>query len=289
MSRIRAGAALILVLPMLAACTAQLSPGSADAPTPVGFTVLRLDLPFDEYKWKPRDIWSLERGRQILVKRCVRGRGLNFTMPENTGAEAPPDVYDNSRRYGVADENAASRFGYHLPVRPDQERRRNRIEAWNKGVSEAEEAAIYGGNGQPGCYQQIDSFLERGLPRADTDWLSAQSADSLRRTEQLEAVTRAKEDWRRCMSRLGFAYANPDAAIGDPRWDLDAPAITEREIETAQADVRCKQSSGLLKTWHEAERTLQHQIIQRNLEKFDLLRAGKNIHLSNVSRAVAAE
>lgn len=255
---------------------------------------LRLDLPFDAYKWDDRDVWLLERARYTLVARCVRERGLDFTMPRNTADTGPPAGYDNSRRYGVADPRAVSRYGYHLPADPDGDRRRRRLQVWSEQVSAAEESAIYGDGteGDLGCYGQADAVVDRGVAAtadADDGWLAARSSATLERSGADPEVVRARVRWRDCMFRAGFRHRDPDAAGGDARWNLDGAAVPAAEVATARADVRCKESSGLLRSWHAAETALQRDAVGRDRPRFDRIAAARATRLGNARVVLAGE
>jgi hypothetical protein len=276
------------VLLSLTACAGnpEQEPENAAAP---GIAPFRLVLPFDQYKWNPREQGLYEQARILLLKRCVQSRGTTFTMPERMDSEELPDIYDNSRRYGLAHEAAAARFGYHIPADSDGGRQRREIGKWSKEISAAEETAIYGAPGIPGCYEQADAELAKGTPGADTDWLTARSSESRDETAKNESVVNAKAGWRACMAGLGFTYADPDDALGDRRWDVESPTITETELRTALADVRCKDSSGLVRVWQEVETTWQRQVIDRNADRFPALAATKQTQLSNARQVIENE
>ncbi|MFJ2556936.1 MULTISPECIES: hypothetical protein [unclassified Streptomyces] len=154
---------------------------------------MSLELPFDAYKWTPREDWSLERARRVLLEHCVRAAGVDFTMPVTTAREAPAAGYDNSRRYGVTDERVAARFGYHMPVTEDERERRSAVREWGAQVGAEEATALCGqgdGNGTAGCYREADTVLSADVPEADTDWLTEQGAATLRPSAVSSSTTR---------------------------------------------------------------------------------------------------
>ncbi|MFE7569131.1 hypothetical protein ACFU76_19570 [Streptomyces sp. NPDC057539] len=277
--------AALTALTALAACSDpdQRSEHSADGPSlREGGTsyASELVLPFDTYKWTARETWLHDRARRVLTERCLEGRDISLDFPD-TGPE-PPDSYDNSRRYGVADDRAVALFGYHLPEGREGSRDTSATTGWGEALSAAEEAALYGTDLSPGCYRHADSLLARDVPAADLPWFADQSAETLVKTENVPTVTQARKRWRTCMNQAGHPYTDPSAAIDDPRWNLNSPTITEREKKTARTDVRCKQSSGLLSSWHAAETALQRQLIARHAETFGALSSHKRALLKNV-------
>jgi hypothetical protein len=280
----RLGYVVLCCLVALGACASEPDP-RPEGPTAPAVSTFRLSLPFDEFKWNPREKGLLEQARYLLVKRCVETRGVDFTMPETKRTSELPDFYDNSRRYGVLDEQAAALFGYHLPRTADSRRRQQETEEWNKKVRKTEEIAIYGKDDQPGCYQQADAELATGVPEADPEWLGERGSESLTEAEQHKTVVQAKAGWRTCMSKLGFGYGEPNEAIEDKLWKLDSSAISDQEIATAVADVRCKHSAGLVTAFVEVETAWQRGLIEREPERFRQLKAAKDAQLEAAARA----
>ncbi|MEV8390584.1 MULTISPECIES: hypothetical protein [unclassified Streptomyces] len=272
------------LLTALAACSdpdQRSEPSAAGPSLPEGTShASELVLPFDTYKWTARETWLHDRARRVLTERCLEGRDVSLDLPD-TGPE-PPDSYDNSRRYGVADNRAVALSGYHLPEGREGSRDSSATMGWGEALSAEEEAALYGTDLSPGCYRHADSLLARDVPAADLPWFADQSAETLVKTENAPTVTQARKRWRTCMNQAGHPYTDPSAAIDDPRWNLDSPTITEREKKTARTDVRCKQSSGLLSNWHAAETALQRQLIARHAESFEALSSHKRALLKNV-------
>lgn len=293
MHRHRAGLLLGSAALLLTSCVAASSTDSAADPSaspsrPALTSSLPLALPLDAYKWTPRELWRHERARRLLAQDCLKDRGVGLVLPKPT---APLETaYDNSRRYGVVDPEAAAHYGYHVPAMWSSRDQRLRAEAieWGKRLSPEEQRALYGdATNQQGCYGVADATLARTAPGPEPSWLASRSEQSLRRTENAAAVQRARRAWTACMTKKGFRYDHPDRAIGDRSWDLDAPTISTREINTAKADVGCKRSSGLVTTWHNAERTHQRRVVARHTERFTRLAADKRARLAAVDRLLA--
>lgn len=289
MHRHRAGLLLGSAALLLTSCVAASPADSAADPSaspsrPALTSSLRLALPFDTYKWTPRELWRHERARRLLAQDCLDDRDIDLALPQP--AEPPETTYDNSRRYGVVDPEAAAHYGYHVPGMWSSRDQRLRAEAvqWGKRLSPEQQRALYGDGDQQGCYGAADATLARTAPGPEPAWLATQSEQSLNRTENAAAVKRTRKAWTACMTEKGFRYDHPDRAIGDRAWDLDAPTISTREITTAKADVGCKRSSGLVTTWHRAERTHQQRAITRHSKKFARLAADKRALLAAVDR-----
>ncbi|MFD2357371.1 hypothetical protein ACFSTC_60960 [Nonomuraea ferruginea] len=112
--------------------------------------------------------------------------------------------------------------------------------------------------------------------RAPWDWLAQRDTRTLERSSTRPQVREAIMGWVACMRDAGHPYPSPEAAIGDPRWDLDKRAISADEKRTAVADVVCKWSSGLVARWFAADAALQRALVHKHAGRFALLRADLN-------------
>ncbi|MFI6705321.1 hypothetical protein ACIBF7_02730 [Nonomuraea sp. NPDC050478] len=112
--------------------------------------------------------------------------------------------------------------------------------------------------------------------RAPWDWLAQRDTRTLERSSTRPEVREAITGWVACMRDAGHPYPSPEAAIGDPRWDLDKRAISADEKRTAVADVVCKWSSGLVARWFAADAALQRALVHKHAGRFALLRADLN-------------
>ncbi len=247
-------------------------------------TTTPLTLPFDAYKTTPEQRATLGDAHNLLVARCMRERGVAVEPPAEDAALIAALDPGNSRRYGVADTEAAGRYGYHLarPPSPDT------TAAWAAGLSAATRGHLYGTGGRHGCLDRASLVLERGARKADWPWLSRQDALTLEQSAKTPEVVAAAGRWRACMTGAGHAYPSPEAAITDSRWNLDERAVTEDEKRTAVADTRCKWSSGLVAAWHAADAELQRALVRDNAARFAALRADLAYRLRRASAVLAA-
>ncbi|GAA3543561.1 hypothetical protein GCM10022419_024680 [Nonomuraea rosea] len=274
---------LVSVLLMCTACaTADPAPRT---PAKGVASVSELVLPFDAYKTTPEQRAVLGNAHNSLVVRCMRKQGITLAPPaEEPDALAAIDP-GNSRRYGVADTEAARRYGYHLarPPSPDT------TGAWAGKLPKRTRHRLYGTAADRGCLDRATHFLDRGAPKADWPWLNLQDSLTLEQAAKDSSVTGAVKRWQSCMSQAGLSYPSPEAAIADGRWDLDKPAVSEEEKQTALADTTCKWSSGLVATWYAADAALQRAVIRDNPDRFAALRANLKQRLSRASHLSAED
>ncbi|MFC4118584.1 hypothetical protein [Nonomuraea zeae] len=274
---------LVSVLLMCTAC-------AADKPTPQTpakgvASVSELVLPFDAYKTTPEQRAVLGNAHNTLVVRCMRKRGITLAPPaEDPDTLAAIDP-GNSRRYGVADTEAARSHGYHLarPPSPDT------TGAWAGKLPKRTRHRLYGTAADRGCLDRATLFLDKGAPKADWSWLGLQDSLTLEQSAKDPAVTGAVKRWQSCMSQAGHSYPSPEAAIADGRWDLDKPEVSEDEKQTATADTACKWSSGLVAAWYAADAALQRAVIRDNPDRFAALRDNLKQRLSRASHLSAAD
>jgi hypothetical protein len=280
-----------LVLVTLAACGSTAPKPAAPVPSalPLGPAVPvtapvpadQLALPFDRYRPNFAEESEIQRARTILARVCLRERGVRLDVPDDVRDPGVLDVTPNLRRYGVIDETTATRFGYHFPRTAQEKQRQQDRERWSSSLTEDQRMALFG---EGGCTEQADTEL------TDVDDKFFVDADfqSLRTAKADQKVVAATAAWRACMAEQGFDYPDPDAAIGDPRWDLDAATPSAAETDTALADVRCKTSSRLVDTWHDIEVGVQQEVIRRDVGRFAGLMSACDERLAAARRVLAS-
>jgi hypothetical protein len=93
-------------------------------------------------------------------------------------------------------------------------------------------------------------------------------------------ATGVTRKWSACMKRKGYSYATPLAPIGDNAFL--GPDISRRGKATAQADIACKKSTGLLDVWFSAESDIQAEMID---ERLKILTRLQDVHAAKVAAA----
>ncbi|NUW35769.1 hypothetical protein HTZ77_30740 [Nonomuraea sp. SMC257] len=250
---------------------------------PPGVEARELSIPFDRYNFSTADISLLEGAEEILVRDCMRRRGMAWEVLPRSAAEdlEPP----NRRRYGVVEPEVARLFGYHSPPdRPTVARRAAARDSRARRLSAEEQRAAYGE--KDGCLEQARSHLEQGTPQVDEALFNRLISETFAQSQRDPRVVRVFRAWSACMREQGRQYADPLAAITDRRWMTDGPASQE-EIRAARADVRCKERTGLVPAWAAVERRIQDDAVDAHPAAFRALRATKDQQLA-AARAVLA-
>jgi hypothetical protein len=274
MAHLSRSLAVLATLLTLAAC------GTTPQPAPAA---VDLSLPFDAYQLSRADEARIEQARSHAVKLCMRSRGLDVTMP-TSGVSSSPRLAPNARRYGVIDDETAQHYGYHFPKTAEETAEARKTQDWASKLTEEQRTALYG---EDGCSDRADTDIAKGIPSSEGGFLGSRDFASLDESAKNADVVRAKGSWRECMASVGFRYADPDVAISDPRWKLDSALVPGAEIDTARADVRCKESSRLVMVWREVEVSLQRQVIEREAAQFQRIEADKRTRLANADRILA--
>lgn len=254
----------------------------AFAQPPTDLPVSRIVLPFDAYRLGPHERGLLERAHRVMTERCMQARGLGQAL------RAMPPVRDDppehARRYGVAEEAVAHRYGYHYPSSAADDSRAAQLARWETTLSARELSALDGTTARPGCWTQATALLTPSPPQADLRWLETSNFRTVNESATHPTTLKAQTAWRMCMRQAGFDYTTPLAASSERRWKLDTRLITSQERATAVADVRCKHRSGLITAWLTAETVLQTAAITQHKDRFTRIGNYRRTQLARAQR-----
>jgi len=247
-------------------------------------------LPLDSYRLAASEQRLVDHAISVLEQRCLRKAGFRGATVPSFVSEAVSDsgaAHDNSRRYGVIDPESAGRYGYHRPPQASSTlTSRAKARKWTARLNSRERRALFGATGNSGCQATALHALDRGVVGADGSWLTKADFDSADNSRKDPQVADAARRWSTCMADHGLHYAEPEAAIADQRWHLDAPLPGVAEIAVAKTDVQCKTLSGFVATWLNVETELQHRLIRNNSAVLGRIRTAKRSYLANASAAV---
>ncbi|WP_345428222.1 hypothetical protein [Actinoallomurus vinaceus] len=243
-----------------------------------GVEARRLTVPFDTYNFSPAEATTLDSAENLLVRDCMRGRGVTWEVPPLPvdADSAPP----NRRRYGVIEPRIADLFGYHMPPDgPTVTTYKARVSAWEKGLSSKAQEA------EKGCSQEAEDRLSAGTPKVNESLFNQLIFKTFDDSQHDAEVVRVFRSWSGCMAGAGFHYADPLAAITDDRWSTDNPS--PQEVRAAQTDVRCKTKTGLVATWAAVEQRIQSEAIRAHAKDFQALKASKVGQLEAARQVIA--
>jgi len=106
-----------------------------------------------------------------------------------------------------------------------------------------------------------------------SNWLQLTLQAAIEATFASDVAIHAAADWAACMSSSGYTYESIFEPFGQ-EWDEPRPGTTE--IDTAVADVACKEEVEYVAQLRSIERALQSDAINGNptaLQEFEKLRA----------------
>ena len=265
-------------------------------------------MPLDAYRLSGAQEAQVHNQRNILNRECMKSFGLSYLphYTDRTEVIAASFAVDNSRRYGISDPVAASRFGYHLPPQPVTGSADSGDESdtspvtmspdkyWvftgtQKPSDSASVAQVpdtqaqkvspgsYNGEAIPpgGCAGQTDRkllFTSQSSQVVEANQLAAElNQRAFFKTVQDAGAFKVNDAWKRCMTDKGYdGYSSPLKAAA--AFDLNQP-VTEAETKTAVADVACQQQVNYVPTLTAIEKGHQETAIAKHTATLAILKA----------------
>ncbi|MGW1014055.1 hypothetical protein ACWD4X_28930 [Streptomyces termitum] len=242
-------------------------------------------LPLQRFRPTEAQARSIGRAEAKLVGRCMEGFGVAWEPQAELPGAGPRNMMD--WRYGIHDRALSARRGYQ-PDAAEQARYETALRADRArpapsadaqvllsgtgapgGLPPGASAEVRGGrkNGRPippgGCFGQARAVLgssTRGITPL-VDRLTFDSYPASLETPEVKAVFAR---WSACMARRGHHYAAPMDADQDPRFRPNPAGVSQQEIDTALADLACREQHQVARVWFTAERRIQEQYIRQN-------------------------
>ncbi|MBW1600411.1 hypothetical protein [Streptomyces sp. JJ38] len=275
-------------------------------PKPVPETGLAkgLSLPLEDYAIPYAERVDWDEANRILQRRCMKDYGFTVDLPR-PGVNPPPNNNEANieRRYGITDRPQAAKYGYDLPPELKKHTKHPfadlpdiQVEALTghtkpgtpKPIGEVKGDGGYFAappqikparteiNGKKthkgGCIGWAKTKLD--APEPDHFTVASFLGDSLLKSQETTAVKNVIADWSSCMESKGHVgLADPYEAMeqGAPAGDT----ATKKNIALAVDDIDCKEKTGLVKVWFEAEAKIQRQQIKDNQTKLDEIKQGR--------------
>jgi hypothetical protein len=222
-----------------------------------------LVLPLTPYIASGEQMAEVVAARNVLVSRCMQKSGFQYTAPVGRSLTLGADPgrgtgYD----FGITSMALARQYGYEalnafFPAQlPPRSQPPGQLPA-------AEQAAL------SSCNQSLRQPDRPQLPQL----AQALQFEAWQETLTGSAAQALFRRWSACMAASGYDYANPlQAASGEPgdsdgpsQWSVASPS--QLEIQTAVADVACKDKTGVVQRWirllaEDQEALLQHYLPQ---------------------------
>ncbi|MGC1407014.1 MAG: hypothetical protein WA938_09815, partial [Candidatus Dormiibacterota bacterium] len=232
------------------------------------------------------------QAQNILINRCMEGFG--YTAAQVPQVEPPSQPTDSMyRRYGVTSLAVAKRWGYQpeagSPLLP------NPNPAADPAMSSAEMLVYLGtdqttlprpspsgaippgptpppvdGKAVPpgGCDGKANREIDGANLEDENNALQLANTinrDDFDASETNPTVLAVFHAWSVCMAGKGFTYSNPNQALDANFNHTLTAAPSQLEVDTATADVECKNQTHLVTTWFDVEVKLEDASIQKNI------------------------
>ncbi|MEU1288734.1 hypothetical protein [Kitasatospora sp. NPDC005856] len=254
------------------------SGGQAAAPaltaTPTPTTVADTQqLPLRAFAASPQELTGIARAQGLLTQDCMKRFGFASWQPSNADlTKAAKD--DMPTPYGFLNEAQAAQYGFHAPGTAGG------AKTGGSTMNPAEFTALSGlkspsggepagGNTPPGgCTGEADRKL-KGDKAPGTDVYGDLTGQSMNRTKSDARVVAATAEWASCMKQKGYAYSNPES-LSTESW---GPTVTQREIDTAKADVACTKQTNLSGIAFGVQSAIQKQLIEQHDNELKAYRA----------------
>ncbi|MEU9170174.1 hypothetical protein AB0D34_20615 [Streptomyces sp. NPDC048420] len=201
--------------------------------------------------------------------------GLTYRPTKN-----PAPAVAQDRRYGITDMDSAARYGYRMPPQqsvPEARLTEDQIKVLYGKTSPTEDSTKsaglqYQGKEIPdhGCLgSAILSFRKPYEDKAGAEVASRISTESFENSQKTPQVRAVFDKWSSCMKKEGYDYASPMAALATPSFRQGK--LSAKEKKTAVADVSCKERTGLLDVWFDAESSIQKEMIKADAQALNKL------------------
>ncbi|MDX3853012.1 hypothetical protein [Streptomyces sp. AK02-01A] len=244
-------------------------------------------LPIAEFSYSRSDLHIIRTALNQFTQDCMKRYGITYKIPDAADRNIMAD-----RRYGLSSLTEAAKYGYDLPTYDEPETAKGLSNEASLVLHGTEQKNSTGGkirvNGlavtPTGCAGEAQSRVSA----SSTDPRGAAAAQNIATSsfqESLRAPRAQKAiiSWSSCMKEHGYDFKSPLEATGNLDFHKPSPSPSEskKEINTATADVTCKNKTGLLTTWFSVESAIQEHKIAADRT---VLMKLKNTHTSVVTR-----
>lgn len=242
---------------------ATASPG-AESPGITGAAVRQL--PLDAYVTSFEQLEAIDRAQAVLAAKCMKQKGFSYIATPPLQKPAP-----RRQPYGLEDIQQAKSLGYHRPTATF-----GGGTLVNEKAPEAYTLALYGSfdESRPrsggGCAGEAQAQLNPSDKKV-SELVGQLGQLAAARTAADPRVLAADTAWVSCMAAKGYQYSNTMEPQSAP-WPS---TLSQREIDTAVADVVCKLEVALPRIWHETEATQQSSLVEKHLS--DLAEAKQSL------------
>lgn len=214
-------------------------------------------LPIEAYMPTKSQASLVSNARDDLIDQCMDKAGY----PDWSPAPDLPKLGGKTLtdwRYGIHDAELAAKRGYH-PEAQEQQAYEASLEEGAVDESGAPDETV------KKCASEVDGSVPTAQPAYIVQQVSGEAFGESRKDPEVVA---AFAQWSTCMHGKGYSYKEPMEANDEPRF-ADPNQVTQLEIDTAAADIICRNEANVARTWFDAESRMQQTKIAEHLDEFN--------------------
>ncbi|MFD9701411.1 hypothetical protein [Lentzea sp. NPDC059081] len=265
LARINLAGAIATTLVVLSGCS-----DASEEPLGQIVDLDRVTYPLASFDLNEAELETVLQARYMLTRRCTSAQGA--VLPQRQHGRNRPSRQD---QYGMYDEKTARGWAYSL------DGPRATVAEWEEGIDR--HSPLFGI--AIACRDLADRTLGWAKTSAsERDPLPALESKAWNSSKADPSVRRAAADWQRCMARRGHHLDDDPALAPYSYWTSQRMAAhpnltpeqrkrgippTDAERRAALDDIRCKNQSGFVRTWVDADVSAQQRLVVDNRTRLD--------------------
>ncbi|MGW2253584.1 hypothetical protein ACWCXH_25810 [Kitasatospora sp. NPDC001660] len=242
------------------------APAVTATPTPTSASDLTA-LPLRAFVPSDDEAKTLNKAEGLLAQDCMHRLGFGTWQPPATGPTAKSaDIAD---QYGYLDEAQAAQYGFRSAAgvkgKPTDGPKLDPAQfTAETGATSVTDSKQVGGNiPDGGCFGEAGRKLDEGLTKPAGSVYEDLMSESYQRTNVDPRVVAGIKTWADCMKQKGYSYSSPQALSAES-WGA---TVTQREIDTAKADVACTKQTNLPGIAFGVQSAIQQQQIAQHQQQ----------------------
>ncbi|WP_405612458.1 hypothetical protein [Streptomyces sp. NBC_01508] len=264
------------------------------------------ELPVARYEFGDSDTERHSRAQARAAQRCMVGFGFTDFPLDPGSPDLPKTVYSMvavamATPFGELDLGEARRWGYGWDPKMA-----GAVDAAGAGfgkgraMTDAEDQVFYNAGGstdrtvngrevpENGCSGQAAARLTEGVEDATRMWTYTSKRSQVLAAKTLKDpdVSEALRTWARCVEDRGLTrYEGREDAFRDKAWHRDDNGNTrrtQRERDTAVADIECAREHNTVGVWWAGEARSQTADIESHRATYEAVRRDQDVVRANI-------
>lgn len=248
-------------------------------------------MPLDEFKAFDPSLSNY--AEQLLIAKCLEGQGYEWPVPwQDTDFAQPETVNDAALK--IFNVDIARRYGYHDAPQPNPAD----VLAWaeftewtNAYDPDAQFRSRFDACGE-------DARSDKTVAGADgLNYIASLEMQARDEISSIDAVRDAAQKWKSCLSEF-VTFELPKDPWGEmptlemaQEYGIYGSSLTEvaspEELFVAEADARCRDSSGYSEARYRAEWSAQEVLVAGSRDKLDRIRNEAVAHTEELRTVIA--